>query len=115
MRTPYGAECSYYYQDFHRGRDVQECRLLAGTSGDALWKPTDCKDCPVPGIQRANACEYLVLAGELKTGMLGFGRRMQVTAHCIKTKRDVPEPHIGCGECHTDIPGIDAFLRGLED
>jgi hypothetical protein len=25
---------------------------------------------------------------------------VRVKAYCRKTNRDVPEPHIGCGECH---------------
>jgi hypothetical protein len=29
-----------------------------------------------------------------------FQRRVQVSAFCEKTKRDVAEPQIGCGECH---------------
>jgi hypothetical protein len=26
---------------------------------------------------------------------------VQVTAFCEKTERQVTEPHVGCGECHT--------------
>jgi hypothetical protein len=29
-----------------------------------------------------------------------FGRRVQITAFCEKSRREVVEPHIGCGECH---------------
>jgi hypothetical protein len=29
-----------------------------------------------------------------------FQRRVQVSAFCEKSKRDVSEPHVGCGECH---------------
>jgi hypothetical protein len=29
-----------------------------------------------------------------------FQRRVQVSAFCEKSKRDVSEPEIGCGECH---------------
>jgi hypothetical protein len=29
-----------------------------------------------------------------------FQRRVQVSARCEKTARDVAEPEIGCGECH---------------
>jgi len=32
-----------------------------------------------------------------------FQRRVQVNAFCEKTRRDVSEPQIGCGECH-DLP-----------
>jgi len=30
-----------------------------------------------------------------------FLRRVQVNAYCEKSKKPVPEPQIGCGECHT--------------
>jgi len=28
-------------------------------------------------------------------------RRVQIAAHCEKSLRDVAEPQVGCGECHT--------------
>ncbi len=28
MINPAGQECRFYYQDFHRGRSEQECRLV---------------------------------------------------------------------------------------
>jgi hypothetical protein len=37
-------------------------------------------------------------------GLLGFGRKMIVEASCLKTKRAVAEPQIGCGECHGESP-----------
>jgi hypothetical protein len=55
----------------------------------------------VPGISRANACEFLTLkpiVGRPVTAL--FQRRVQVSAYCDKTKRNVTEPHIGCGQCH---------------
>ena len=103
MRTPYGQECKYYYADFHRGRDLQECRLIEANPESEPWAPDVCRNCPVPSIQRANACEHLILNGRIVKGFLGFGRKMLVEASCLKTKRAVPEPHIGCGECHVDL------------
>jgi hypothetical protein len=100
MRTPFGQECKYYYADFYRGRNQQACRLIEANPASEPWQPEVCRDCPVPGIQRANACEHLVLSGRVVKGFLGFGRKMAVEASCLKTKRAVPEPHIGCGECH---------------
>lgn len=100
MRTPAGNECSYFYGDYHRGRNTEECRLLKA-AGEA-WSPSLCQTCPVPGIQLANACEFMRLTGRVvrPLGAL-FQRRVQVRAHCEKTGRDVQEPHVGCGECHT--------------
>jgi hypothetical protein len=103
MRTPYGKECTYYYQDFGRGREIQECRLLGQSGG---WKPDDCKECPVPGILMANACPDMVIRGKVVTGLLGMGRRVRVTAYCRRSNRTGFDPHIGCGECHKDLDSI---------
>lgn len=100
MRTPAGKECSYFYGDYYRGRNLEECRLLE-TSGER-WSSGLCETCPVPEIQLANACEFLKFDGTVVRPISAFfQRRVQITAHCIKTKRKVDEPHIGCGECHS--------------
>lgn len=95
MRTPAGSECRYFYGNYYRGRNTEECRLLVRD-----WKPELCKTCPVPGILRANSCPNLVLEGEVKRGFLGIGRHVKVTATCTKTLQPVAEPQIGCGQCH---------------
>jgi hypothetical protein len=101
MKTPAGIECNYFYGDYYRGRDREECRLL-GVS----WTRDLCRTCPVPGIARANACETMILRGEV-TRPLGaaFQKRVKVTAFCEKTERSGFDPYIGCGECHP-IPSI---------
>jgi hypothetical protein len=99
MRTPAGKECKYFYGDYYRGRNTEECRLLKAY--DLHWTPDLCKTCPVPGIQLANACEFLKLRPSIaRPVMAAFQRRVQVSAYCEKTHRDVAEPYIGCGECH---------------
>ena len=99
MRTPAGNECSYFYGDYYRGRNHEECRLLK-TAGET-WAPSLCQTCPVPGIQLANACEFMELRGRVVRPLgAAFQRRVQVSAFCTKTERNVQEPHIGCGECH---------------
>ncbi len=103
MRTRYGKECTYYYEDFRRGRELQECRLLGKGGG---WKPVLCKTCPLPGILLANACPEMVLRGTVSSGIFGIGRRVTVTTWCRRTNRSGFDPHIGCGECHTVIKEI---------
>lgn len=106
MRTPSGIECKYFYGDYFRGRSVEECRLLKA-SGEK-WTPDLCKTCPAPSIARANACEFLRLHGTVGRPLnAAFRRRVQVTAFCEKTNRDVREPEIGCGECHPLPPIFD--------
>ncbi len=106
MRTPSGIECKYFYGDYFRGRSLEECRLLKASG--QRWSPDLCKTCPVPGILRANACEFLQLHATVAhpIGAL-FQGRVQVRSFCQKTNRDVKEPHIGCGECHPLPPAFD--------
>jgi hypothetical protein len=96
MKTPAGKECKYFYGDYYRGRDHEECRLLGPT-----WVPSLCATCPVPGIGRANACENMTLHGTV-TRPVGamFQKRVKVTTFCEKTGKSDFDPHIGCGECH---------------
>jgi len=103
--TPAGQECRYYYADYFRGRERQECRLIAQNPASEAWRPELCKGCPVPGILRANACRNMALEGQVKRGFLGLSRRVEVSAVCIKYLVAVPEPKVGCGHCHEERPG----------
>jgi len=105
MRTPAGQECKYFFGDFHRGRNIQECRLLEDSSSTQKWSPDLCVSCPVPGILRANACENMALNGEIHRPFPYIYRKVKVKAYCKKCQCDVPKPHVGCGECHT-LPEI---------
>ena len=99
MRTPAGKECKYFYGNYFRGRNVEECRLLKASGLE--WAASLCSTCPVPAILQANACEFLQLHPAVTRPLDAFfQRRVQVTAYCEKTNRSVAEPQIGCGECH---------------
>ena len=106
MRTPAGTECSFYHADFHRGRQLQECRLVASTPGGGRWAPDLCGRCRVPAIQRANACVNLVLQARVRPGLLGLGRGIDITASCTRSGGAVATPEVGCGLCHT-LPPIE--------
>ena len=115
MQTPFGFECTFYYEDYHRGREMQQCRLAqqSGSIGD--WSSYLCKGCPIPSIQQANSCESLLLSGEVQRGFLGLARSMHVTANCTKTRVEVEEPEIGCGQCHADNPILAALMNLGQD
>ena len=99
MKTPAGAECPYFYGDYYRGRNSEECRLLQAAGQH--WTPDLCKTCPVPSISRANACEFLRLNPVVERPVTAlFQKRVKISAYCDKTHRNVSEPHVGCGECH---------------
>ena len=105
MRTPAGKECQYFYGDYYRGRDHEECRLLENAYPPLPWKRELCFTCPVPEILLANACEHMVLTPQLVRPFPFVKQQVRITASCTKTGRTVDEPHIGCGECHV-LPSI---------
>jgi hypothetical protein len=104
MKTPAGHECRFYYEDFHRGRSKQECRLIKGASHSPAWQSSDCERCQVPRILLDNASPHLVLEGKVKLGFLGLGRRVDVTAYCSKHNRKLEDPHVGCPICADEFP-----------
>ncbi|MBI3242315.1 MAG: hypothetical protein HYZ49_08490 [Chloroflexi bacterium] len=111
MRTPYGADCKYYYADFHRGRQTQECRLPRRDRPNEKWTPDLCRACPVPRLLLANACPHLTFSGRIDRGFLGLNRKMIVEAACNKSGGPVAEPAVGCGQCHEDSPPIEFKLE----
>ena len=106
MRTPAGQECRYFYGDYFRGRQREECRLLSAASPPQAWFPDLCFTCPVPEVLLANACPHLELRPTVMRPFPFLKRRVRIQAHCSKTDRPVPEPKIGCGECHSFPPII---------
>ena len=109
MRTPAGFECKYFYANYFRGRNKQECRLVAGNPESERWTPSVCRDCPVPKLVRANACGHLLLDAKIVKTWGGLGRRMTVNATCTKTLVDVPRPEAGCGHCHENVEKLLSF------
>lgn len=105
MKTPAGKECSYFYGDYHRGRNQEECRLLNSATSPLLWKAEYCYTCPVPNIQLANACTHMVLEPRLVRPFPFIKQHVEVKSYCNKTERSGFDPHIGCGECHI-LPSI---------
>ncbi len=100
MKTPAGKECPYFYGDYYRGKNHEECRLLGNQSGSQKWTPDLCATCPVPGIKLANACPHIELTPVVKKPFLVGKRQVTVTAFCTKAQQTVKEPKIGCGICH---------------
>ena len=110
MLTPAGKECKYFYGDYHRGRNVEECRLLAPAG--LRWTPDLCRRCPVPDILIANACEHMQFRPRLARPFLSLKSQVNVDVSCTKCECDVAEPKVGCGQCH---PLPDIFVVGPDD
>lgn len=116
MRTPAGKECRYYYEDFHRGRSLQECRLIQANPASPPWRPRDCFNCTVPAILLANGSPHLVLRGTVRQGFLGLvGRRVEVRAFCSKHQIPIEDPYVGCPLCNAELGDIANLLSPSGD
>ena len=100
MRTRAGFECRYFYGNYYRGKNFEECRLIGNVPAPGNWNPDLCKTCPVPSILRANACEHMILHAQVKRFLGVFKKQVNVSAYCTKSKQEVSEPQVGCGQCH---------------
>ncbi len=89
-------DCRYYHEDYHRGRDVKECRLPKGRNS-APWNPNVCNSCPVPDILRTANSLHLALEGTIKHRLL-LGDRMEVFAICIRHRRQLDNARL-CPDC----------------
>jgi len=114
MRTPAGQECPHYYEDFARGRSVQECRLVQANPESAPWRPKDCARCPVPEIVRANASPDMQLRLTIKPVLLGFVRQMRVEAWCERHDVPIENPYVGCPLCAEENPALRLFKDALD-
>ncbi|HML24746.1 MAG TPA: hypothetical protein PKD09_24035 [Aggregatilinea sp.] len=113
MRTPAGKECPYYYANYHRGRETEECRLVAENPDSAPWQPRDCARCPVPDILLANASPNLRLKLTIRPKLMGFKRQMDVRAWCEKHDIVIEDPYTGCPLCAEENPGLKLFKDAL--
>lgn len=98
MKTPFGRECKFFYGDYYRGRNFEECRALINPDDKASWTSQLCKTCPMPDIQQNNACPNMALTAYISKFL--FTRRIKIKAYCSKVHREVADPNVGCGHCH---------------
>lgn len=98
MRTPAGSECRYYYEDFNRGRQTQECRLILRNRESLPWTPDLCARCRVPEILQANRSPELRLSLRLYK-RLGLFKRLEVSASCGRHDLPLADPSRACERC----------------
>jgi hypothetical protein len=110
MRTPAGKECPYFYGDYYRGRQKEECRLLLDAEPPLPWRRDFCFTCPVPDILRANACPHMVLIPRLERPFPFIKQQVRVESYCRHSGRKGFDPHIGCGQCHPLPPEFSGDL-----
>jgi hypothetical protein len=114
MLTPAGKECRHYYEDFHRGRNKQECRLIKQNLDSLRWQPADCAKCIVPDILNANASASLELKVTVTSRFMGMRRELKVEAYCDGKSISIEKAYTGCDETRTNRPGLDLFRQALE-
>lgn len=90
--------CRYFYGDYHRGRNREECRLLAANpENERPWRRKLCDSCPVPALLLNTNTPELVLEAEVKRKLLWD--RVEVTfAICQKHLVELSDPR-RCPEC----------------
>ena len=99
MKTPAGKECQFYYGDFHRGRNVQACRLIERNPDSLPWQPNLCHTCPVPEILQANRSDRLKLDGRVVKRFFGFKKEVEVEGWCSECFSQVSDLKRGCPNC----------------
>lgn len=98
MRTPAGTQCRYYYEDYNRGREIQECRLIQANRRSLPWRPDFCARCPVPSVLRANGSPDLRLQLTVRK-QLGLFRKYDLEATCARHAVTIADPYRGCDRC----------------
>jgi len=83
--------CRYYYADYHRGRDTEECRLIKRNPDSLPWHRSLCDKCPVPDILLNTNCKEIALEATVvkKWGLL---ERVEVYAICAKHFIELEDP-----------------------
>ncbi len=102
MQKP--VNCRYFYGDYHRGNNREECRLLsANPSNRRPWKRKLCDTCPVPELILMSNCRDLLLEAEVKQQLLR--ERVEVTfAICGKHMVELEDPQF-CPICAQEENG----------
>jgi hypothetical protein len=111
MRTPAGKECPYFYGDYYRGRQREECRLLLDADPPLPWRRDMCATCTVPDIMLANACPHMRLTPRLERPFPFIKQQVRIVPSCGKSGRKGFDAHIGCGQCHPLPPEFGGELR----
>jgi hypothetical protein len=90
--------CRYFYGDYFRGKNKEECRLLAANPENPNpWKRSYCDSCPVPEILIASNSRDLALEARVVKRFLRG--QVEVTfVVCTKHMVELPDPLL-CPQC----------------
>ncbi len=102
MSTP--VDCRYFYADYHRGHDMETCRLVERNRENRRpWKRALCDSCPVPDILRQTTCKHLALEASVER-KLGLLDRVSVYAICTEHVSELKDPK-HCSACEAEAKG----------
>jgi hypothetical protein len=94
-------DCPYFFADYHRGRDLEKCRLIERNRANKRpWRRPLCDSCPVPDILRRSTCHHLALEAEV-VRKLGVMERVQVYAICTEHVQELADPK-RCPQCEAE-------------
>ncbi|MCB0072117.1 MAG: hypothetical protein KDE20_11690 [Caldilineaceae bacterium] len=95
---PKPVNCRYFYGDYFRGKNHEECRLIeANPENTRPWKRKLCDTCPVPELLIASNSRDLALEAEVRRKFLRD--QVEVTfAVCTKHMRELDDPRY-CPDC----------------
>jgi hypothetical protein len=90
--------CRYFFGDYFRGMNKEECRLIAANPDNARpWQRSLCDRCPVPEMLIVSNSRDLLLEGEVKRKFLRDN--VEVTlAICGKHRISLDNPRY-CPQC----------------
>jgi hypothetical protein len=90
--------CRYFYGDYFRGKEKEECRLLASSPDNTrAWRRTLCSSCPVPALVVASNSRELVLEAQITRKFLR--EQVEITfAVCAKHMVELTDP-LYCPQC----------------
>ena len=99
MNKPFN--CRYFYGDYFRGQEKENCRLLEASPGNTRqWKRSHCSSCPVPALVVASNCRDLLLEAKVERKFLS--EKVEVTfAICARHMIELSDPHY-CPMCAED-------------
>ncbi len=95
--------CRYYHYDYYRGRETEECRLIALSPDSRPWRRSLCDTCPVPEILRQSNCQHLALEATVVRKWMLFDR-VEVFAVCTKAMEQLRDPR-HCPHCAAQSQG----------
>ncbi|MCD6289268.1 MAG: hypothetical protein J7M34_02100 [Anaerolineae bacterium] len=91
MAKSKAVNCPYYYYDYFRGQEWEECRLIARNPRSRPWRRSLCDTCPVPEILRETNCQHLALEATVVRKWKLFDR-VEVFAVCTEAMEKLENP-----------------------